>query len=302
MWGWLTARVLQLEHLADLVAEHGDCLKVPVQSFALGGRTIGGETPGLMGVVNLSADSWYRESVCLTTEAAIERGNFLEAQGAALVDVGGESSLLDAARVEAIDQQSILLPVVEGLVGRNVAVSVETYHASVAEGCLERGAAVINLTGAGEAPAIYDAVARHEAGVIICFVQGSNVREVRDLQLDADPVPMLLDYFGPQIEQARAAGVEKILIDPGLGFYYRNLQDSAVRVRHQMNVFLNSFRLRQLGWPVCHALPHAFDFFREEVRSAEPFFAVMAALGRTSLFRTHEVARTRAVLETLGVY
>jgi dihydropteroate synthase len=302
MLRWFTARVLQLEHLAELVAEHGDCLKAPVQSFALGCRTVGDETPALMGVVNLSADSWYRESVCLTTGAAIERGNILDAQGAALVDVGGESSLLDAVRVEAIDQQSILLPVVEGLVGRSVAVSVETYHASVAEACLERGAAVINLTGSGEAPAIYDAVARHEAGVIICFVQGSNVREVRDLQLSADPVPMLLDYFGQQIEQARAAGVEKIFIDPGLGFYYRNLQDSALRVRHQMNVFLNSFRLRQLGWPVCHALPHAFDFFQEEVRSAEPFFAVMAALGRTSLFRTHEVARTRAVLETLGVY
>ena len=75
-----------------------------------------------------------------------------------------------------------------------------------------------------------------------------------------------------------------------------------MRVRHQMRTFLHSFRLRTLGWPVCHALPHAFEYFGEEVRCAEPFFAVLAALGKTDLFRTHEVARTRAVLETLGAW
>jgi len=69
-----------------------------------------------------------------------------------------------------------------------------------------------------------------------------------------------------------------------------------------MRTFLNSFRLRELGWPVCHALPHAFECFGEEVRSAEPFFAVLAALGKTDLFRTHEVPRIRAVLETMGLY
>ena len=77
---------------------------------------------------------------------------------------------------------------------------------------------------------------------------------------------------------------------------------SAERVRHQMRVFLNTFRLRTLGFPVCHALPHAFEFFGEEVRSAEPFFAVLAALGKTDLFRTHEVPRIKAVLDTMKVW
>jgi hypothetical protein len=80
------------------------------------------------------------------------------------------------------------------------------------------------------------------------------------------------------------------------------LQDSSVRVRHQMSVFLNSFRLRTLGFPICHALPHAFEFFGEEVRSAEGFFAVLAAIGQASLFRTHELPRVKAVLDTLAAY
>src|SRR5205814_9484936 len=123
-----------------------------------------------------------------------------------------------------------------------------------------------------------------------------------EFDLSGDPIEFMYEYFSREVDRAEKAGMIKLFIDPGLGFYYRNLQDSAVRVRHQMNIFLNTFRLRKLGYPVCHALPHAFEYFGEEVRSAEPFFAVLAALGKTDLFRTHEVAKTRAVLETLAVY
>jgi hypothetical protein len=62
-------------------------------------------------------------------------------------------------------------------------------------------------------------------------------------------------------------------------------------------VFLNTFRLQTLGFPTCHALPHAFEFFRDEVRCAEPFFVAFAALGKTDLLRTHEVPRNKAVLD-----
>jgi dihydropteroate synthase len=142
-------------------------------------------------------------------------------------------------------------------------------------------------------------VADFDAGVILCFVQGDHVRAVGDFDLTGDPITLLYDFFARQIEAATNAGVTRIWIDPGLGFYYRNLQDSAVRVRHQMRVFLNTFRLRALGWPICHALPHAFECFEEEVRVAEPFFAVLALLGQASLLRTHEIAKVRGVLRTM---
>src|SRR5207248_9338938 len=142
----------------------------------------------------------------------------------------------------------------------------------------------------------------HGAAVIICYVQGKNVREVADFELATDAIESMRHFFARQIKLANRNGVERIFLDPGLGFYYRNLQDSAVRVRHQMKVFLNTFRLRTLGFPVCHALPHAFEYFGEEVRCAEPFFAMLAALGKTDLFRTHEVPRIKAVLDTLGVF
>ncbi len=295
--------MLTLQSLARLYDQHREALAAQVAEFSLGGTRFPFRSrPALMGVVNLSPDSWYRESVCLSTEQAVRRGRVLSEQGAAMIDVGAESTLARAAPLDEAGQNARLLPVVQGLRQAGILVSVETYSAAVAEVLLAAGANVINLTGTEQTEQIFRLVAEHEAGVIICYVQGRNVRQVDEYRFTADPVGAMYEYFARATDQAVRSGVVRILIDPGLGFYYRNLQDSAARVRFQMEVFLNTFRLRTLGWPVCHALPHAFEYFGEEVRSAEAFFAVLAALGKTDLFRTHEVARVRAVLDTLTQY
>jgi len=295
--------MLTLEHFAELWEQNRAAASATVREFAIGGRHFAFNTsPALMGVVNLSPDSWYRESVCLSAEAAIQRGRVLATQGADLVDLGAESTLANAGRADATTQSQRLVPVVQALRAAAVLVSVETYEPAVARPCLEAGANVINLTGNAAGEDVYRLVADHAAAVILCYVQGEHVRAVGDFDFSTDPVESMREQFARQIDLATRCGVERILLDPGLGFYYRNLQDSAVRIRHQMRTFLNTFRLRTLGWPVCHALPHAFECFREEVRSAEAFFAVLAALGKADLFRTHEVPRIRAVLETLKLY
>ena len=295
--------MLTLEHLADLFEKNRAAASARVREFSIGGTKFNfNAQPAIMGVVNLSADSWYRESVCLSADSAVRRGKVLAAHGAHIIDVGAESTLAHAARVDDAMQNSKLIPVIKGLRAEKILVSVETYSPAVTLASLEAGANILNLTGTVAADEIFKMVAAHDAAVIICYVAGNNVREVGDFDLGADPVPRLRDFFLRQIEIAQRHGVEKIFLDPGLGFYYRNLQDSAVRVRHQMNIFLNTFRLRELGFPVCHALPHAFEFFGDEVRCAEPFFAVLAALGKTDLFRTHEVPRIKAVLDTLKVF
>src|SRR5207244_5871393 len=121
-----------------------------------------------------------------------------------------------------------------GLRKAGILVSVETYQPEVARACLEAGANILNLTGVDRADELYRMVAAHDAAVMLCYVQGRNVREVGDFNFSADPIALMQDYFARQIEIAARNGVERILLDPGLGFYYRNLQDSAVRVRHQM--------------------------------------------------------------------
>src|SRR6185369_178980 len=171
--------MLTLENLAELLEQNRAAASGRVREFSIGGRKFNfNSQAAVMGVVNLSVDSWYRESVCLSTEAAVKRGKVLAAQGAQIIDVGAESTLADAARANAAVQQSKLIPVIKKLRAEKILVSVETYSPAVTRASLEAGANILNLTGTAASREIFKMAAAHDAAVIICFVQGRNVREV----------------------------------------------------------------------------------------------------------------------------
>jgi dihydropteroate synthase len=255
----------------------------------------------LVGVINLSPDSWYVESVCRSTEEAIVRGEMLLRDGADAIDVGAESTLPNAEVLDEAKQLDRLLPVVRALIDRGATVSVESYHPEVLEGCAKAGAQIFNLTGMREAEEVFDLAAKYQAAVILCYVQGETVRDVDDFRLEHDMTPELIRYFRALTDRAQAAGLAECFLDPGLGFYYSNLEDGRLRVRHQLDTFLDTFRLAELGYPTFNILPHAPDFFRDdERRAAEPFFSVLAMLAGTHVVRTHElrtVARIRDLMQ-----
>src|SRR6201999_1959864 len=107
--GAIRGLMLQIEYLAELVERHRAETHARVAEFTVQGHPFRSNSePAIMGVINLSPDSWYRESVCLTAEAAVHRGLVLHAQGAAVVDVGAESTLANAQIAEADIQNSKL--------------------------------------------------------------------------------------------------------------------------------------------------------------------------------------------------
>jgi dihydropteroate synthase len=289
--------MISLETLSALFQNHSAALKTPIAQLEFDGKLF--SRPALMGTVNLSRDSTYRESIAISTEAAIRKSRVCFAQGADLIDIGAESSTAKAARVHAPDQIRALVPVIEQLSADGIPVSAETYEPEVVKACLQAGAKVLNFTGNEYEAEILDLASEFNATVVMCYVGGANVREITDLNLDADPIPALAAYFEKRIESALSHGVTNIVIDPGMGFYYGNLVDPLTRVKHQTNVILNSFRLRELGYPICQALPHAFDLFEDEFRTAESFFAVIASLGGVNLIRTHEISKVRPVFNAM---
>jgi dihydropteroate synthase len=291
--------VISLEDLAALREAYSAELRLPVSPVRVGDVVIGGTTPVLMGTVNLSRGSTYRESIAVSQESAIRMARVQIAQGAQVVDLGAESSTARADRVSPDDQIAALVPVIEAVAAETV-VSVETYEPSVVRKGLAAGARILNMTGRQHEDDMFTLAAEYDAAVVLCFVELDNVRDVGVAPMAADPLRHLVDHFGPRLERARELGVSRTVIDPGMGFYYANLVDPTTRVRHQTRVLAQSFRLRSLGVPVCNALPHAFDLFEDEFRKAEGFFAVIAQLGGTHLFRTHEVAHVRAVLAAMG--
>ena len=116
--------MLNLEQLAELLEKNRAAASARVRNFSIGGKKFNfNSQPAVMGVVNLSADSWYRESVCLTAAAAVRRGKVLAAQGADIVDIGAESTLAHAVRVADMAQTGKLIPVIKQLRAAKIPVS-----------------------------------------------------------------------------------------------------------------------------------------------------------------------------------
>jgi dihydropteroate synthase len=279
-------------------------LDTPVQTFTIGGRLFDfNRYRYLVGVINLSTDSWYRESVCATTEAAIARAEMLAQDGADLIDLGAESTLPQARKADVAQQLDRLLPVVEALKARQLLISVESYYPEVLEECAKAGADIFNLTGMRQAEAVFQLAVRYDAAVILCYIQGETVREVSDLRLHHDMIAAVSAYFRPVLAQAKQCGLTKCFVDPGLGFYYPNLQDSRQRVQYQLHTFVQCFRLHALGYPTFNILPHAPEIFLEdERRAAEPFFSVLALLGGTHVIRSHEVRTVHRIRQVMDLY
>lgn len=290
--------MITLADLASLYDEFREDLEHEVEPVAVTDDVaIGDGAVTVMGVVNLSQDSTYRESIAPSPDAADRLARAQVGQGASIIDLGAEASHDGAERVEAPEQIDRLVPVVKDL-AVDITISVETYLPQVAEAVLEAGARMINLTGRQHEDEILPLVARADATLLMCFSPGDNVRDSGELPDGDEMFPALLDHFEERLAKAREAGVRKVVVDPGSGFSYDNL-DGIGKARVQTQVLAQTMRLRRLGVPSAHALPHSFDLFEREFRHAEGFFTVPAALGGAHLLRVHEVPRVRAVLRAL---
>ncbi len=301
--------MLTLEDIYEVYDKYKEDYNVQVEAFSIGNKKFDfNAKTAILGIVNLSVDSWFNHAICYTPEQAIRRGKVLTAQGADIIDIGAEASSPKTQRTDEFKQKNSLFPVIEALSQDGVLTSIETYYPDVAKSCLKAGANVINFTGSENSEEMYRVVADFDAAIIICYVQGKNAREVGefDFTLAKDPINVVYDYFGKEIEKATKLGVNKIFLDPAIGLGYKNFyyqyQYVSTRLRYQIESLLNGFRLRKLGFPVFAQIPTPLEVFGEEVRSGQVFSAVFAALGKNDLIRTHEVPKVKAILDTLALF
>ena len=174
-----------------------------------------------MGVINVTPDSFSDGGQFVERDAAITHGIDLAAEGADVLDVGGESTRPGAAPVPAAAELARVVPVVEGLTAAtSVPVSIDTTKASVARAALDAGATIVNDVSAGRVdPDIFEVVAAAGAGYVAMHMQG----EPRTMQLDPtydDVVREVGDFLVERVEVAHAAGIAAgaVAVDPGIGF------------------------------------------------------------------------------------
>jgi dihydropteroate synthase len=200
--------------------------------------------PRLMGVVNVTPDSFSDGGLYLDPDAAIAHGVELASQGAAILDVGGESTRPGAEEVAEAEELRRVVPVIEGLAEVGAETSVDTSKAAVAGAAIEAGAAIVNdvtaLRGDAEMAAL---CAERDVTVVLMHMIGSP-RTMQENPVYDDVVDDVKSFLADRVEAALAAGIaaERIWLDPGIGF--------GKTAEHNLELLRRLGELRELGRPL----------------------------------------------------
>lgn len=267
-------------------------------SWAIRGRSISLERPLVMGVLNATPDSFSDGGLYDAPERALARAERMVAEGADLLDLGGESTRPGAAPVSPRDEAARILPTLRLLRARlAVPVSVDTRRAEVARRALAEGAEIVNDVSALADPAMGGVVAEAEAGVVLMHMRGTPETMQRDPRY-ADVAGEVADELAAALERARAAGIAdgRVVLDPGIGF--------AKTAEHNLELIARLGELARLGRPLLLG-PSRKSFLGKilggipaEQRDAGTAAAcVVGLLHGARIFRVHDVRVVRQALD-----
>ena len=255
----------------------------------------------IMGVLNVTPDSFSDGGLWASTDAAIEHGLLLAAQGADLIDVGGESTRPGATRVPPAAEQSRVVPVITELARRGLRISVDTLNASTARAAAKAGAEIINDVSGGLADPLMASVAAETGLTYVAMHWRGHAQQMDALALYDDVVADVHAALAERIAALTAAGVarDRIVLDPGLGF--------AKLPEHNWRVLAHLGALADLGLPVMvgasrkrflgEVLPHGAPVLDRDLATA--VVSVLAAQAGAWAVRVHDVAGTRTALNVL---
>jgi dihydropteroate synthase len=267
--------------------------------LACGRFRLGLDRPLVMGVVNVTPDSFYDGGRHASTAAAIAHARRLAAEGADLLDVGGESSRPGSEAVSLDEELARVLPVLDGLRDLAIPVSVDTTKPEAMRAAIAHGAAMINDITALGAPGALEAVAASDAAVCLMHMRG----EPKTMQADpvyADVVAEVRDFLAARVAGCVAAGIarERIVVDPGFGF--------GKTLEHNLALTRDLGALATLGVPVLVGWSRKSSLGRitgrgAEERLAASLAAALIAIERGArIVRVHDVAATRDALAVLA--
>jgi dihydropteroate synthase len=261
-----------------------------------------GRRPLVMGVVNVTPDSFSDGGRFDDTDKAVTHGLELVRQGADLLDIGGESTRPGAGPVSVDEELRRVLPVVEALARQTaVPIAVDTSKASVARQCLERGAQVINdVTALSGDADMANVVGQFHAGVVLMHMQGTPATMQEKPHYD-NVVAELLRFFRRRLKACRAAGIQasRVAIDPGIGF--------GKALEHNLTILARLKELQRLGQPVLLGVSRKGFIgtilnrpVGERLIGSLAAICYAAASGAVQVVRVHDVGETREAMTLCG--
>jgi len=257
-------------------------------------------TPKLMGVVNVTPDSFSDGGLYLDPERAIAHGEELARAGAAILDVGGESTRPGAEEVPAAEELRRVEPVVAGLASGDAAISIDTSKATVAAAALDAGAGIVNdVTALRGDPGMAALCADRDATVVLMHMAGSP-RTMQANPVYDDVVADVKAFLAARVEAAMAAGVgeRRIWLDPGIGF--------GKTAAHNMELLRRLAELRELGRPLVIGTSRKSFIGKVDGSDASARLggtiasSVLAAAEGAEVLRVHDVAEVGQAMAVAG--
>ena len=278
---------------ADEIAVLGARLSAPRSPVC--GLTL--DRPRLMGVLNVTPDSFSDGGDFAAEEDAIDHGRAMAAAGADIVDVGGESTRPGSQAPSEAEEMRRVIPVIRALAGDGLLVSVDTRRAAVMEAAIDAGARIVNdMSALRHDPEARAVIARHEAWAVLAHMQGTPETMQREPRYD-DASLDVFDALATYVSEAEAAGIsrDRIIVDPGIGF--------GKTARHNLEILRDIALFHGLGCPLLVGASRKSFIGRlsagEEPKERLPgsLAAGLHALDEGAhILRVHDVAETRQAL------
>jgi dihydropteroate synthase len=263
--------------------------------FSCGNFTLQLDRPLIMGIVNITPDSFSDGGKFLSHSKAIEHALRLVEEGADILDIGGESTRPGSLPVMLEDELHRVIPVIEALRGKNIPLSIDTQKADVMRAAIQAGASIVNDVNALRAEGALDVVAKSKAGVCLMHMIGTpaTMQQLIDYK---DVLSEVITYLQARAQVLENAGVAKnrIALDPGFGFGKRTV--------HNLALLRGLPQIAALGYPVLAGLSRKTVFGDITGKpSAERIYAsiaaaLIAAQNGAKILRVHDVAATKDAL------
>ena len=241
-----------------------------------------GQVTYVMGVINVSPESRNTHTVANSVDVALLMADRYRQWGGTLIDLGGQSSHLDAPTIAAIDEISRVVPVIEALVAEDHLVAIDTWKADVADAALTAGAVIVNDTGGLADETMRDLVAKTGAAAIAVYVEGDNPHAVDEIEIRPDKAARTSQTFQALLEDLGQSGIDNVILDPGIALSYRG--DYKAYTKMQLEVISDSDHLKRLGKPVLIPIPRKRDGHRVAA------YISLALEHRADIIRVHDVA------------
>jgi len=255
-------------------------------------------TPKLMGILNVTPDSFSDGGQWVEPQAAVEQALQMEADGADILDIGGESTRPSAEPVSAEEEIQRVVPVISALAGSlHIPISIDTMKASVAKAAIDAGAEIINdVSGLESDPGMIPLAVETGVGVCAMHMQG-NPQTMQDNPQYEDVVLDIFDYLQDRYRQLRYAGIQraKICLDPGIGFGKTH--------QHNLDLMAQCDEFHALNCPIL--VGHSRKGFLAKILGDKDLDRTQATVGATltlarlgvQIIRVHDIKVNREALD-----